>query len=100
YSGSSAVRRLDAAGSDALGEVLPTFVNGMTSSDAPLVLVLDDYHLVTSAQVRALVTTLLDRCPPQLHLVLITRADPPLQLSRLRVRGELAEVRAEHPRFS
>jgi LuxR family maltose regulon positive regulatory protein len=64
------------------------------------VLVLDDYHLVTSTQVHALVTTLLDRCPPQLHLVLITRADPPLQLSRLRVRGELAEVRAEHLRFS
>jgi LuxR family maltose regulon positive regulatory protein len=72
----------------------------MTSSDAPLVLVLDDYHLVISTQVHALVTTLLDRCPPQLHLVLITRADPPLQLSRLRVRGELAEVRAEHLRFS
>jgi LuxR family transcriptional regulator, maltose regulon positive regulatory protein len=69
-------------------------------SDAPLVLVLDDYHLVTSAQVHGLVTTLLDRCPPRLHLVLITRADPPLQLSRLRVRGELAELRTEHLRFS
>ena len=98
--GAAALRRLDAAGSDVLRDVLPTFVNEMTSSDAPLVLVLDDYHLVTSAQVHALVTTLLDRCPPQLHLVLITRADPPLQLSRLRVRGELAEVRAEHLRFS
>ena len=86
--------------SDVLRDVLPTFVNEMASSDAPLVLVLDDYHLVTSTQVHALVTTLLDRCPPQLHLVLITRADPPLQLSRLRVRGELAEVRAEHLRFS
>ena len=45
-------------------------------------------------------TSLLDRCPPQLHLVLITRADPPLPLSRLRVRGELAELRAEQLRFS
>jgi len=94
------LRRLDAAGSDVLRDVLPTFVNEMTSSDAPLVLVLDDYHLVTSAQVHASVTMLLDRCPPQLHLVLITRADPPLQLSRLRVRGDLAELRAEHLRFS
>jgi LuxR family maltose regulon positive regulatory protein len=48
-----------------------------------LVLVLDDYHLVNSEQVHASVTTLLDRCPSQLHLVLITRADPPLQQSRL-----------------
>src|SRR5437762_1007287 len=98
--GAAALRRLDAAGSDVLRDVLPTFVNEMTSSDAPLVLVLDDYHLVTSAQVHALVTTLLDRCPPQLHLVLITRADPPLQLSRLRVRGDLAELRADDLRFS
>ena len=49
--------------------------------------VLDDDHLVTSAQVHALVTTLLDRCPPELHLVLITRADPPLQLSLLKSAG-------------
>ena len=98
--GGAALRRLDAAGSDVLRDVLPTFVNEMTSSDAPLVLVLDDYHLVTSAQVHESVSTLLDRCPPQLHLVLITRADPPLPLSRLRVRGELAELRAEHLKFS
>ena len=63
-------------------------------------LVLDDYHLVTSARVHASVATLLDRGPSQLHLVLITRADPPLQLSRLRVRGDLAELRAEDLRFS
>ncbi len=63
-------------------------------------LVLDDYHLVTSARVHTSVATLLDRGPSQLHLVLITRADPPLQLSRLRVRGDLAELRAEDLRFS
>jgi LuxR family maltose regulon positive regulatory protein len=99
-SGTAALRRLDAAKSDVLRDVLPTFINEVTSSGAPLVLVLDDYHLITSAQVHASVVALLDRCPPQLHLVLITRADPPLPLSRLRVRGELAELRAEHLRFS
>src|SRR6185437_14601647 len=98
--GAAALRRLDAAKSDVLRDVLPTFINEMTSSGAPLVLVLDDYHLITSAQVHASVAALLDRCPPQLHLVLITRADPPLPLSRLRVRGELAELRAEHLKFS
>jgi LuxR family maltose regulon positive regulatory protein len=96
----AALRRLDAAGSDVLRDVLPAFINELTLSDAPLVLVLDDYHLVTSAQVHATVAALLDRCPPQLHLLLITRADPPLQMSRLRVRGELAELRAEDLRFS
>ncbi len=98
--GTAALRRLDAAKSDVLRDVLPTFINEVASSGAPLVLVLDDYHLITSAQVHASLAALLDRCPPQLHLVLITRADPPLQLSRLRVRGELAELRAEQLRFS
>jgi LuxR family transcriptional regulator, maltose regulon positive regulatory protein len=98
--GTAALRRLDAARSDVLRDVLPTFINEVTSSGAPLVLVLDDYHLITSAPVHMSVSMLLDRCPPQLHLVLITRADPPLPLSRMRVRGELAEVRAEQLRFS
>ena len=98
--GAAGLRRLDAAGSDVLRDVLPAFINELTLSDAPLVLVLDDYHLVTSARVHASVATLLDRGPSQLHLVLITRADPPLQLSRLRVRGDLAELRAEDLRFS
>ncbi len=98
--GPAALRRLDAAGSDVLRDVLPAFVNELASAEAPLVLVLDDYHLVTSAQVHTTVATLLDRCPPQLHLMLITRADPPLPLSRLRVRGDLAELRADDLRFS
>ena len=98
--GAAALRRLDAAGSDVLRDVLPTFVNELTSAEAPLVLVLDDYHLVTSAQVHTSVATLLGHSPPQLHLVLITRADPTLPLSRLRVREELAELRAEDLKFS
>jgi LuxR family maltose regulon positive regulatory protein len=98
--GTAARRRLDAAGSDVLRDVLPTFVNELATAETPLVLVLDDYHMVTSAQVHASVAALLDRCPPRLHLMLISRTDPPLPLSRLRVRGGLAEVRAEDLRFS
>jgi LuxR family maltose regulon positive regulatory protein len=98
--GAAALRRLEAAGSDVLRDVLPEFINEAAASDNSLVLVLDDYHLVSSRQVHESVTTLLDRCPPQLHLVIITRADPALPVSRLRVRGQLAEIRAEHLRFS
>jgi len=98
--GAAALRRLDAAGSDVLRDVLPVFVNELASAQAPLVLVLDDYHLVTNARVHMSIATLLERSPPQLHLMLITRADPLLPLSRLRVRGELAELRAEDLRFS
>ena len=98
--GAAALRRLDAAGSDVLRDVLPAFVNELALAETPLVLVLDDYHLVTSAGVHTTVATLLDRSPPQLHLMLITRADPPLPLSRLRVRGDMVELRADDLRFS
>ena len=98
--GAGALRRLDMAGSDVLRDVLPEFVNEVASIDSPLVLVLDDYHMVSSRQVHESVTNLLDRCPPQLHLIIVTRADPPLPVSRLRVRGQLAEIRAEQLRFS
>ena len=98
--GAAGLRRLDMAGSDVLRDVLPEFVNEVVSSDSPLMLVLDDYHLISSRQVHDSVSTLLDRCPPQLHLIIVTRADPPLPVSRLRVRGQLVEIRAEQLRFS
>jgi LuxR family transcriptional regulator, maltose regulon positive regulatory protein len=98
--GTAALRRLDAAGSDVLRDVLPALVNELASAKTPLVLVLDDYHLVTNSLVHMSVATLLERSPPQLHLMLITRADPLLPLSRMRVRGELAELRAEDLRFT
>ncbi len=98
--GAAALRRLDAAGSDVLRDVLPVFVNGVAAFPADVVIVLDDYHLVTKPQVHESIATLLDRCPPQLHLIVTTRSDPPLPLSRMRVRGDLVEVRADHLRFT
>jgi LuxR family transcriptional regulator, maltose regulon positive regulatory protein len=98
--GSAALRRLDAPGTDVLRDVLPVFVNDLAGAAADVVIVLDDYHVVTMPQVHESVATLLDRCPPQLHLIVSTRSDPPLQLSRMRVRGDLVEVRAEHLRFT
>jgi len=60
----AALRRLDAGGSDVLRDVLPAFVNELASAETVLVLVLDDYHLVTSAQVHMSVAALLDRSRP------------------------------------
>jgi LuxR family transcriptional regulator, maltose regulon positive regulatory protein len=64
-----------------------------------LTLILDDYHLVTSAGVHALVAGLLDQLPRHIHLVLSSRSDPPLPLPRLRLRGQLTELRAADLRF-
>ena len=64
------------------------------------VLVLDDYHVIDAQPVHGGVTFLLDHLPPQMHLIIASRADPPLPLSRLRGRGELAELRAADLRFT
>jgi len=65
-----------------------------------IVLVIDDYHLIDSQPVHDALIFLLENLPPQLHLVITTREDPPLQISRLRTRGQLNEFRAVHLRFS
>jgi LuxR family transcriptional regulator, maltose regulon positive regulatory protein len=65
-----------------------------------VLLVLDDYHLVRSAQVDASVAVLLENLPPGLHVVVSSRSDPPLPLARLRARGQLAELRAADLRFT
>ncbi len=98
--GHSALSRLDAAGSRVARDVVPTFLNEVAGGVRRVVVVLDDYHLVTHREVHSSVQLLLDRCPDQLHVVVITRADPPLALSRRRVRGELVEVRADQLRFT
>ena len=65
-----------------------------------LVLVLDDYHLISHEAIHAALGLLLEHRPPQLHLVLATRADPPLPLARLRGRDALLELRAAELQFT
>ena len=66
----------------------------------PLLLVLDDYHLIHSQAVHDAAIFLVEYLPRQAHLVLITRADPPLPLARWRGRGQLSELRMDDLRFS
>src|SRR5215216_3315752 len=68
--------------------------------DGEALLVLDDYHLIEARPIHASVGFLLEHRPPGLHLVLTSRADPPLALARLRARGQLAELRAGDLRFT
>ena len=63
-------------------------------------LVLDDYHVIEAPEVHDGMAFLLEHQPPQLHLVLATRVDPPLPLAQLRARGQLVEVRAADLRFT
>ena len=59
-----------------------------------MVLVLDDFHVITDGGYSGRFERLLDHQPPQLHIILATRADPPLRLQRRRVAGELTDIRA------
>jgi LuxR family maltose regulon positive regulatory protein len=68
--------------------------------DCPYVLVLDDYHVIHAPSVHESVAFLLGHLPPQLHLVILTREDPPLPLPRLRVRREITHIRAQDLRFT
>jgi len=84
----------------ALADWLPVLINQLDDISKPFVLVLDDYHLLTAPEIHQTLTFLLDHQPPQLHLAIATRKDPPLPLSRLRARGQLIELRQADLRFT
>jgi len=66
----------------------------------PFALVLEDYHSITANAIHDVVAYFISHMPPQMHLILSSRVDPPLPLSRLRVRGDLTEIRADDLRFT
>jgi LuxR family transcriptional regulator, maltose regulon positive regulatory protein len=80
--------------------VLTTLLNELAAVPGEVWLVLDDYHLVDNHEVHEGVTFLLEHLPAHVHLVISTRADPDLPMARLRVRGELVEIRAADLRFT
>jgi LuxR family maltose regulon positive regulatory protein len=80
--------------------VLTRLINILAEESAPFVLVLDDYHVIQSAAVHEILTFLLDHQPPQMHIVIATRVDPPLPLSRLRGRGQLTGLYQTDLRFT
>ena len=96
----AAGRQLAAAGPAPIAPVITTLLNELAGAPAELWLVLDDYHLVENRDVAEGVLFLLENLPPHVHLLISTRVDPDLPLSRWRVRGELVEIRASELRFT
>jgi LuxR family maltose regulon positive regulatory protein len=89
-----------ASGDGPMAQALPLLLNELAAASARHVLVLDDYHVITNADVHDGMEFLLSYLPSTLRIVLAGRADPPFALARMRVRGELAELRAQDLRFS
>lgn len=105
-------RRLPDGGSDILAllqspqppplkTTLTMLINQLSTETAqPFVLVLDDYHLISHSEIHEALAFLLDHLPPSMHLVIASRADPPLPLARWRARSHLIEIREADLRFT
>jgi LuxR family maltose regulon positive regulatory protein len=80
--------------------LLTALVNDLTTLPGESLLVLDDYHAIGTPAIHQALAFLLGHLPPQLHLIIATREDPPLPLARLRAKGQLTELRAAELRFT
>lgn len=98
--GANALAQLHGAQSPPFEVMLTTLLNELAQLPEQIVLLMEDYHLITAPQIHEQVTFLIDHLPAQLHLVFTTRHDPPLPLARWRARQELNELGVADLRFS
>lgn len=80
--------------------ILTTLLNDMARLACTGLLVLEDYHVVTEQAIHDMMIFFLDHLPADMHIILLTRSEPPFPLSRWRARGDLCEIRAADLRFS
>jgi LuxR family transcriptional regulator, maltose regulon positive regulatory protein len=98
--GKTALSMLHSSQPIPVATVLVALLNSLGALPHDFVLVLDDYHVIDVLAIHNSITFLLDHLPPQMHLVLASRVDPLLPLSRLRTRHQLTELRADDLRFT
>jgi LuxR family maltose regulon positive regulatory protein len=98
--GQDALQLLQAPQQPATQAILTGLLNQVTALPQRVILVLDDYHLISDPAIHEGIAFLLEHLPPQMHLVISTRADPPLPIHRLRARGQLTELRSDNLRFT
>ena len=83
-----------------VASALTLLLNELAARPDSMVLILDDYHLISKKAIHDGLSFLLEHCPPSFHLVIATRADPPLPVAQLRARGDLTELRIRDLRFT
>jgi LuxR family transcriptional regulator, maltose regulon positive regulatory protein len=98
--GAGVLRTLQSPQPPPIESILTVLLNDITTISDSFILVLDDYHVIGSQPVDQALVFLVEHLPPQMHLVIATREDPHLPLARLRVRGQLTELRAANLRFT
>lgn len=98
--GVGALSLFEMAQSPPLNIVLNELINDLAGLNHHILLVLDDYHVLSHPEIHEALCYLVEHQPHQMHLVMTSREDPPLPLSRLRARGEMVEIRMHDLRFS
>ena len=98
--GQSALRLLNSPNSPSVESIAGLLINEILDIDQNFLLVLDDFHLINSGEVSKLVTYFLDHIPGNIHIVILTRSDPTLSVSRLRSQHQLVELRSSDLSFS
>lgn len=98
--GQPAFNLLRKAQSPSIENILPDLINEIASLSTKIILVLDDYHLMESPALHRQLDFFLEHMPSQMHMVIITREDPPLPLPQLRAKGQMVELRAKDLRFT
>ncbi len=98
--GQTALALLHSPQSPPLSTILTGLLNEIMHGSGEIILILDDYHVISDQAIHDSLLFLLDHLPVRMHLMLATRTDPELPLSRLRVRGQLIEIRSSDLRFT
>ncbi|MCP4937290.1 MAG: helix-turn-helix transcriptional regulator, partial [bacterium] len=98
--GEAALDWLQSAVESPTDAVLAGIINDIVALPYDVTLIFDDFHLITEPAIHEAFAFLLDNQPPNLHLIIISRADPPWPLARLRARRQLNEIRARDLRFT
>ncbi|HUX94621.1 MAG TPA: LuxR C-terminal-related transcriptional regulator [Bacteroidales bacterium] len=98
--GQSALKLLNSPNKPSVESIASLLINDILSISQNFLLVLDDFHLIKSYEVVNLVTYLLEHIPGNIHIVILTRSDPALSLSRLRSQHQLVELRSSDLSFS
>ncbi len=98
--GRSILASLQSSQIPSLTDLAESLINEIASEAQPFLIVLDDYHLIQKDEVHSLMQLFLKRQPNGLHWVIITREDPPLPLPRMRVQGQMTEIRERDLRFT
>ncbi len=98
--GSAALTLLPTSQVAELDPILAMLVNDLSETTTPIVLVLDDFHFIEAPIILDSIHFLLSQAPPNFHLILLTRIDPPLPLARMRSLNQVLEIRQADLRFS